>query len=440
MKVLFVHPNQPSQFQFIAEKLAEDTANEVIILSRLNLDVKVKGVKVYGFMEGKYPNGKGTPFTKGFVEGSHRAVAAAEECMKLKKNGFIPDVMVAHSGWGDGFYLKSVFPDTPLLNYMEFYSQPAGTDLDFSPRSRISPYDIASSSTLNAIHALNFFNADWCISPTYWQRSVHPKEMHNKISVLHEGIDTKACRPDEFPFLMLPSGVKLYPKKDEIITHVERFFDVYRGFPSFIKGIELIQKNRPNAHVLIVGDFGVGYSKNGTKNQNSMQQLVKNSQLDSNRTHWLGYLNHNNYIRILQASSAHIYLSYPYVLSWSFLEAMSVGCPIVCSNTQPIREIAENEKNCLMFDFHKPKELADSVITLMDDRDYAKKLGVAAREKIIAEYDRTKILSLYLDLINGLADGKPGNEASETITEWNNTLGRNDRIWQESIPLFGSRL
>lgn len=433
MKVLFLHPNQPSQFKLPAIELAKDPNNEVVFLSRKNLEIPVPGVKVIGFSERIPPGEKPHMFTRKFTEGCHRATAVAGACWQLKKQGFTPDVIVAHSGWGDGMYLRTIFPDTPQLAYMEFFFQPSGADLGFDPSREINANLLATRTTDNAIHMMNYFNADWCVSPTYWQRSVHPIEMHEKISVLHEGVDTELCAPKQWQEYRLPNGKVLNPDTDEIITHVERHFDNYRGFSTVLQAIDKIQKRRPNAHVVIVGKEGDGYS--GSQKGAFLQQ-IKQTPFDRERTHFVGHLNYRDYLTLLQVSSAHIYLTYPFVLSWSFLEAMSVACPIICSGTAPIKEVAENEKNCLMFDFYNSEELADCVDKLLDDRDYGKKLGAAAREKMLEQYDVRDILPMSVQLIKDIADGKNPRDASGVIQQWNIKWGRENESWQQSIPLF----
>jgi glycosyltransferase involved in cell wall biosynthesis len=435
MKVLFIHPNQPSQFKLPALEFAKDPANEVVFLSQKNLEVVLPGVKVIGF-KGAVPAGERPhKFARRFNEGCHRAMDVASACLRLKQQGFVPDVIVAHSGWGEGMYLRAVLPDTPQLNYMEFYFQPQGADLGFIPGTKPGPDVLAARSTDNAIHAMNFFNADWCITPTYWQKSVYPLDMHHKMSVLHEGVDTQLCAPQEWEQYRLPNGQMLNPQTDEIITHVERHFDRYRGIHTFIESIDIIQKRRPNAHVVIVGKEGQGYSPNAP-----FGEMIRQAPFDRSRTHFLGHLNYFDYLKLLQVSSAHIYLTYPFVLSWSLLEAMSIGCPIACSDTPPVKEVAESGKDCLMFDFFDATALADRVDALLDDRDLGRRLGAAARQKIVEQYNVRDLLPMAMQLIHDVAAGEKPVPAAQTIQKWNQKWGREDEHWQASVPLFQSTI
>ncbi len=430
MNILFIHPNQPAQFEFAAKELAKSPDNQVIMLSRTNLNVQLPGVRIIGFNDGPQKVKNSIPILEKFNSAAIRAIEVARLCLNLSHEGFKPDLIVAHSGWGDGIYVKTVFPETPLINYMEFYNQPKGADLDFFSKSKQAPNALAKATTINAIHSLNFFNADFCITPTYWQRSVHPREMHQKIEVLHEGVDTNICKPDEHAFVTLSNGTQLDRQNHEIITHVERTFDRYRGFPTFLKAAGIIQNRRPKAHVLIVGKDGEGYSPGNFK------KMINNSNLDPERTHFLGHLQYNKYLKVLQVSSAHVYLSAPFVLSWSFLEAMATGCPMVCSNTPPVAEIGTDKENCLMFNFFNAEELADAVEVLLEDKAYAQNLGHAARNKIVAQYDRSKLLPMFVKLITDMAENRGTNTARQNINDWNCQWGREEELWQKSVPLF----
>lgn len=432
MKILFIHPNQPSQFRRPAIELASDSSNEVVFLSRKNLEIQLPNVKVIGFHEKDTEAVKSDSFSTKVVAGSLRATAVASVCLALKQQGFIPDIIVAHSGWGDGLFLKTVYPSVPQLNYMEFFFQPIGADLDFEPSSSSGPNILAARAMDNTIHMANFFNADWCVSPTYWQRSVHPIEMQSKISVLHEGVNTKLCVPKQWDTYELPNGKVLNPLTDEIVTHIQRQFDKYRGFETVIRAVEEIHRRRPNAHILIVGKEGESYtpSKPGY-----YKNMINEADCDRSRVHFLGHLSFQDYIKVLQVSSANIYLTYPFVLSWSFMEAMAVGCPMICSNTSPVAEVAEDQKNCLMFDFFDASELADSVDRVLDDRTFGKRLGVAAREKIVQQYDRGQLSTMMIELIKNIATGKGPSEAANKITTWNNRWGREEESWQRNIPL-----
>jgi len=433
MKLLFLHPNQPSQFRFPAEEFAKDPANEVVMLSQKNLEVVVPGVEVIGF-GGRVPREAAPhPFAKRINNACFRARDVVAACHRLRARGFEPDVIVAHSGWGDGMFLRTIYPDVPRLSYMEFWFRPRGADLGFDPVVKPPPQVFSTRVVDNAMLATNFFEADWCITPTFWQKSVHPKEMHARISVLHEGVDTTLVAPSPGQTYVLPNGRVLDPAQDEIITHVERHFDRYRGFPTFLESVELIQQRRPKAQIVVVGKEGLGYS--GPK-KGHFEQMISAAPIDRSRVHFVGHLPYDNYLRLLQASCAHIYLTFPFVLSWSFMEAMATGCPIACSNSAPVREMATDGEHCLMFDFFDAKALADCVDRLLDDRALAARLGAAARQRMVEQYDVGELQSRMIQLIRDVAAQRRPSEGAASIAEWNRRWHRDDPDWQRKVGLF----
>jgi glycosyltransferase involved in cell wall biosynthesis len=433
MKLLFLHPHQPSQFRLPAIAFASDPGNEVVMLSQKNLEVPLPGAQVLGF-GGRVPEGERThPVARKLNAACHRASDVVRACMGLKQRGFVPDVIVAHSGWGDGMFLRSIFPDVPQLAYMEFWFRPRGGDLGFNPAQVPGPPLLSARTMDNAIHATNFFNADWCLTPTWWQKSVHPRDMHARMSVLHEGIDTELVAPREGLCFELPDGRVLDPGRDEIVTHVERHFDRYRGFPTFLEAIDLIQRRRPKAHVVVVGKEGNGYTGAPA---GTFAEMIRQAPFDRARTHFVGHLSYEKFLRLLQVSSAHVYLTAPFVLSWSFLEAMSAGCAIACSDTAPVREVAEDGRHCLMFDFLDAQALADRVDTLLDDRALAARLGAAARQRVIEQYDVRELQPRMVQLIRDVAaHGKP-QSGPDSIAAWNRRWGREDPQWQSAVGLF----
>ena len=316
---------------------------------------------------------------------------------------------------------------------MEFFFQPRGADLGFDPEATVGPNILAARSMDNTIHMANFFNADWCVSPTHWQRSVHPVEMRSKISVLHEGVNINVCAPKQWDSYLLPNGHVLNPQTDEIVTHVQRQFDRYRGFDVIVKAVEEIHRRRPNAHVIIVGKDGESYT---TSKEDHYKNMIFAADFDNTRVHFVGHLPFLEYIKLLQVSSANIYLTYPFVLSWSFMEAMAVGCPMVCSNTSPVAELAEDGKECLMVDFFQPKAIAASVDKLLDDKALALQLGQAARQKIVSQYNAADLVPKMVQLIKDVAAGQAQPDAAKNIEQWNKQWGRFDEQWQQNVPLY----
>jgi glycosyltransferase involved in cell wall biosynthesis len=231
----------------------------------------------------------------------------------------------------------------------------------------------------------------------------------------------------------LPDGRVLDPSKHEIVTHVERHFDRYRGFPTFLESIDRILQARPNAHVVVVGKEGLGYS--GPK-KGHFAERIRQTPFDRERTHFVGYLSYEDYVNLLQVSAANIYLTYPFVLSWSFMEAMSAGCAIACSDTAPVREMASDRETCLMFDFFDPRALADRVVELLEDRPLAARLGAAARQHIVERYDMRLLQPRMKQLILDVAAQRRPSDGPDSIAAWNRRWGRDDPDWQHRVGLW----
>lgn len=418
MKILFIHPNFPGQFKHIINEFARDKKNQVVFIC------KDQNAPVENVTKVVYKLDRQQSFeTHRYVLALEKSVFQGQEvwrvCKKMRnEEGFIPDVIVAHPGWGDALFVKDIYPEVPLLNFLEFYYRYKGADVNFDERDLLPIDDAARIRVKNATNLFNIEACDWGITATHWQRHVHPRDSHYKISALHEGIDIEHIRPMNLKSdatITMPNGTVL-KKGDEIITHMERNFEPYRGFVTFMKAAEILCKERPNAHILLVGQDGISYGRalpNGEKYRDWMLKQVK---LDMNRVHFLGKLEYDIYLKWLQFSSVHVYLTVPFVLSWSMLESMAAGCALVASRTEPVMEAVEDGYNGLLCDFFDHEELAAKVIEMLENKQQTEQLRINARKTIAEKYDIKKILPLYKQLITDLADKKvPPPTATEIL-------------------------
>jgi glycosyltransferase involved in cell wall biosynthesis/UDP:flavonoid glycosyltransferase YjiC (YdhE family) len=274
----------------------------------------------------------------------------ARELLKMKQQGFTPDAVLAHPGWGESLYVKDVFPDARLVHYCEWYYSAEGADIGFDPEFPPTLDDRMRVRTWNALHGLNLENCDAGVSPTHWQKSRHPEAYRPKITVQHEGIDTEGLGPDPTATVTTPSGVTL-KAGDPVVTYVARNLEPYRGFHIFMRALEKLQQRHKTVHALIVGGDDVSYGKAPKGAGNWREKMLGEVKLDPTRTHFMGRIPRERYIKVLQVSAAHVYLTYPFVLSWSLLEAMACGAPIVASDTAPVREVVEHGRNVQLGDF-----------------------------------------------------------------------------------------
>ena len=302
------------------------------------------------------------PLTVDFDLAVHHGMGVVEACRYLVAQGVRPDVICGHSGWGELLFVKDVFPDTPILSYFEFYYHFSHVDVGFDPEFPSSPEDSFRLRARNAVGLLTFDAIDWGNAPTVWQRAVHPPELRSRISVLHEGVDTDVVRPDPSAWLFLERDGLRLSAGDEVVTYVARNLEPYRGFHTFMRAAREVLRRRPRTHILIVGGDGVSYGAPPPGRTTWRQLLLEETGLATElRLHFLGQIPHEAYVKMLQVSAVHVYLTYPFVLSWSFIEAMSAGCAIVGSDTPPVMEVLRDGENGLAVDFFSPRAIADRI-------------------------------------------------------------------------------
>lgn len=402
MKALFIHQNFPSQFKHLARHLAEDPSNQITAIMR----EYAPGLsdRAYSRLERyAYRPARGTtPDIHSHVSKVEASVingqSVAHLLQSLKRGGFSPDVILAHIGWGEALYVKDVFPDTPLIGYCEFYYHPHGTDAGFDPEFPMNEEDRLGVRTRNAVTLLSLDACDKGISPTNWQKSLFPQEYQNKISVLHDGIDVDTVSANPRAWFMLPNG-QVVKKDMEVITFAARNLEPYRGFHVFMRAVEHICRRRTNCHVVISGGDGVSYSSRLPRPQTYRKKALSEVDTDPNRVHFMGFLPYEDHINLLQVSTAHVYLTVPFVLSWSVLEAMATECVVIGSDTPPVREVLQHGENGLLVDFFSPKAIADAVDAIFSHPQRMSHLGAAGRRSIAEKYHLTDTLAKYRELI-----------------------------------------
>ncbi len=396
MKILFIHQNFPGQFKFLAPALAE-AGHEVVAMTMQKVEAASwQGVRLVPYGVGRGSTAGIHPWLADFETKTIRGEACFRAALNLRDTGFVPDVIVAHPGWGESLFLKHVWPKARLGIYCEFFYRDEGADVGFDPE--FPAHDAGEVCRLQLKNLNNFLHfdvADAGISPTQWQASTFPEPFRSQITVVHDGIDTEALTPNSAAQLTLNGNLTL-TRDDEIITFVNRNLEPYRGYHIFMRALPELLKARPEARVLIVGGDGVSYGaapKDGKKWKDIFAQEVRGQISDEDwaRVHFLGNIAYQHFIPLLQLSRVHIYWTYPFVLSWSLLEAMSVGCTIVASNTQPLHEAIRHDGTGRLVDFFDPKGLVREVCELLDDAPARDRLGAAARAFAQETYDLKSI-------------------------------------------------
>jgi glycosyltransferase involved in cell wall biosynthesis len=404
MKILVVHQNFPGQYLNIVRYLGTQSKHQVVFITQRK-DVEIPGVRKIVYK----PRRSVAPQTHHYLRESEAAVLNAQEVARvaidLRNSGFTPDVMLGHNGWGEIWYLKDLFPTAPLVGYFEFFYRMTGADVGFDPADPITPDTAPRLRTKNLGNLLALDTADLGQCPTEWQKSVYPRRYHPILNVIHEGVDTSVAKPEPTARLIMASSKAEFAAGEEIVTYVARNLEPYRGFPNFMRSLPRILAARPKARVLIVGGDEVSYGARLPAGETFRKRMLDElgDSLDLSRVHFLGKIPYPAFIKVLQVSRVHVYLTYPFVLSWSMLEAMSAGCLVIGSRTQPVEEVLHHGGNGLLVNFFSPEEIADRVVEGLEDHHSFASLRRNARQTILDRYDLNTIcLPAYLRLLNML--------------------------------------
>ncbi|RJF86446.1 glycosyltransferase [Oleomonas cavernae] len=416
MKLLFLHPNFPGQFKNLAAAFAAKAGYQVVGVGHRSSEWRsVPGVKTYHY--GPLPAFEAPPYmpVDQFAQQVRRGHAVAAVLRDLAQDGFSPDVVIAHPGWGDAMFLHDVFPRARLIAFLEFYYQHSGTDLDFDPEFPPSPNETEFLRLRNLPSVMAYEVAAAAVSPTAWQASLFPRALRCGITVHHEGVDTNAVCPDPAACVTMPSG-RVLTRHDEVVTYVARGLEPMRGFHSFMRALPEIQRQRPDVVTIIVGSDEVHYGRRpqGKRGWREVMLAEVGAQLDMERIWFAGRLGYGEYLNVLRVSSVHVYLTYPFVLSWSLVEAMAAGCAIVGSNTAPVAEVITDGENGVLCDFFHRERLAEMVSTLVGDRELRLQLGARARLDAVEKFDFRRVALLgYESLIERALGAAPDTGANQ---------------------------
>ncbi len=413
MEILFIHQNFPGQFRHLAPALATRGHRVTALCMKKECPATWNGVSMvsYGVARGST---KGIhPWVGDFETKVIRGEACFRRALRLRdQEGYSPDLIIAHPGWGESLFLKDVWPKAKLAIYCEFFYTPEGADVGFDPE--FPQEDAGSRCRLrmkNSNSMLHFDIADAAISPTAWQASTFPEPFRSRITVVHDGIDTATLTPDPDVTLTLrtKAGVKIrLTREDELITFVNRNLEPYRGYHIFMRALPELLRRRSNVRVLIVGGSEVSYGARPKQGGSWKQIFIDEvrpqiSDTDWQRVHFLGKVPYDEFVKLLQLSTVHLYLTYPFVLSWSLLEAMSAGCAVLASDTEPLREVITHDKNGRLVDFFDTRAIVEQICHLCDNPALRERLGRAARELATNQYDlKTICLPRQLEWVESL--------------------------------------
>jgi glycosyltransferase involved in cell wall biosynthesis len=397
MRYLFVHQNFPGQFRHVSAALAA-RGHEVVALGINRPAEPVPGVRHVLYRDRDFPPADKAHPLAGALNELQGKVARGEACagamQAIKLAGFTPDVVVVHPGWGEAFFTADVFPHARQIVYAEYFYGGEGGDSGFDPEFSRPSLAADQRVRIRNTHLMHGLSAcDVALTPTQFQKSRHPAWAQERMRVIHEGINTERFRPDPKASVQLQTaGLTLRPG-DEVVTFVVRQLEPYRGYHIFMRALPLLQKLRPNARVVLVGGDGSSYSANPPPGKTWREIFLGEvvDKLDMSRVHLVGRVPHKVLTQLMQVSAAHVYLTYPFVLSWSLLEAMSIGCLVVGSDTAPVREVIEHGRNGLLTDFFDVPALANAIADALARGTELAPLRAAARETIVQRYDLASI-------------------------------------------------
>ena len=387
MNIIFVHQNMPGQFLHLMQHLAANGHHVVFITQRKGMNVPGVRTMVY------QPDRGGSRQTHHYLRNAESAIlygqAVARVAMRLRQNRFKPDLIVGHSGWGEILFLKDVFPNVPLVGYFEYYYHVSKGDVGFSPDEPITADTAPRLRARNTVNLLSLDAADAGITPTRWQQSLYPAPYRERLHVLHEGVDTVRMRPNPNASYQIPGTGITVKAGDEVLTYVGRNLEPHRGFPSFMRSLPEILRRRPQARVLIVGGDGVSYGAPPAGGGSWKDVMLKElgDSVDWSRVHFLGKVPYSHFTSILALSRAHVYLTYPFVLSWSMLEAMASGCVVIGSRTPPVEEVVRDGDNGLLVDFFSSEQIAERAVQVLATPEAFAQIRSRARQTIIERYD-----------------------------------------------------
>lgn len=398
MKILFVHKSFPAQFKFLVSALALNPNNVVIFITE-DAETEIRGVNKLVYDASKPISENYNPYSLNFDLAINQGIHVAAKAMALKERGIIPDVIIGFSGWGCSMFIKDVFPDVPFVCYCEWYLNPQGGVFDFDGE-KLS-IDARAKLRCDNAHVLTTLSlCDAGISPTNWQKQQFPKEYQNKIEVIPDGVDIDLFSPDENVKFKINGADLELTKKDEVITYAARGLEPCRGYPEFMKAVAILQKKRPNAHFVIAGQNEYFYSYKKSDEEKSKEVLETMFDINMDKVYFVGKLPYKEYAKLLQVSTVHVYLTYPFVLSWSFLDAMSTGCCIVASKTAPVQEVMQDNYNGLLVDFFDVNKLVDKIEYAIDNQNKMSEIRENARKTILEKYDLVDTIAKQMKFID----------------------------------------
>ncbi|MQP64536.1 glycosyltransferase [Niveispirillum sp. SYP-B3756] len=391
MKILFIHQNFPGQFKSLVPALIA-AGHEVTALA-------IEGTEILGPRFIRYRPHRGTspnihPWVSDFETKVLRGEACATAAADLKAAGYQPDIIVGHPGWGEMLFLRDIWPSAPQLHFLEFYYAAQGSDVNFDPEFAQAQWQNgARVRTKNSGGLISLEQMDAGYSPTEWQRASYPAFARPKVEVVHDGINTDQLRPNPDASVTLAGRNLVLRPGMKVVTFINRNLEPYRGYHSFMRALPLMQQLAPDAFFVVVGRDGVSYGSKAPEGKTWKEIFLNevSDRIDLTRVAFVGHIPYPTFAALMQVSAAHVYLTYPFVLSWSMLEAMACGAPIIGSATPPVQEVIEHGHNGLLVDFFDYEGLAHAVGEVLEHGQRYQGMRQSARQTVVDRYDLARV-------------------------------------------------
>ena len=380
MRYLFIHQNFPGQYLHLLRHLTATPDNEIVFMSEANPNA-IAGVRRVLYQTPKPNQEQVHQVARDFDLAARRAEVVAGMAGNLRRLGFVPDIIIGHHGWGEMLDIRDVFPDSPVLGYFEFYYAPDGQDVDYDPEFPITRDRFPRIRAMNVVNHLALTMNQHGQTPTEWQLTRYPDWAQPQIRLIREGARLEVCRPNPAVRQEVFSiGDFHVTPEEKLVTYVVRNLEPYRGFHTMMRALPQLLAARPDVKVVMVGGDDVSYGARlpDTTWREHMQKEMA-GRFDDTRVLMPGQIAYDTYVRLLQRSDTHVYLTYPFVASWSLREAMACGCAIVASDVESVAEFITHGRTGLLVPGLEPKTLARTVLELLEDAALNRRLRAAAR-------------------------------------------------------------
>lgn len=403
MNILFIHQNFPGQYKHLLP-YCKAKGHQVMALGTRSVSEFPAGFPYRAYSYDRSSGQDTDPLAVDVESKFIRARSCANAAIALREEGFHPDVICVHTGWGEDLFLQDVWPQARIVGYSEFFYNATGFDLGFDPEYCTSdPLTLFKLRPKNATNLLSLEQIDVGVTPTQFQWSSYPERYRSKIRVIHDGIDTHQARPKDNLFLQM-RGRRL-TAADPVVTFVSRSLEPARGFHRFMRALPRFQELCPDAHIIIVGEPNGGYgAKPSVPHKDQLLQELE-GQINLDRLYFPGRIAYRDFLRVLAISRCHVYFTIPFVLSWSLLESMAAACVVVGSATAPVQEVIRHGENGLLVDYFDADALARQMAEVVTDPRGFVHLAQAARQTVVSGYDRSDCLARHHALIQATFHG-----------------------------------